>query len=199
MNPTFYSDIRIKSGATIGEGGISTLPVATRLFSALHGIFYRYPGKFALAFPLMKEKEHRHPGHIFRVFFASEEDWSIVFGELDKNEQIGSRIFMSKNPVRVPENFDGPWIEYRRFRVPGRKSTRIRGNASPDIKSPVVREKRLELAENLPFFVTKSRSTGQVFSLHIMKILSSRKDPGSPDGFGLSTHANSFSLPMVAH
>lgn len=198
MNSSFYADIRIKSGATIGEGGISTLPVATRLFAVLHGIFHRHPKKFALGLPLMTEGEHRHPGHIFRFFFALEEDWRIVFSELDNHERIGAQIFLPKNPVRVPENFDGPWVEYRRLRIPGRKSSMIRGDNPGNIKPPVVREKRLDLAENCPFFVTKSKSTGQVFSLHIVREITTRKVSGFPDGFGLSTPSNSFSLPMVA-
>ncbi len=199
MKPLVYSDIGIINGATVGKGGISTLPVATRLFSVLHGIFRGHPGRFALGFPMMREREYRHPGHIFRVFMESEEDWRIVYGELDRHERIGSRIHLFKDPFPVPENFSGPWIEYRRFRIPSRKSTQFKDKETGIRleKSSNVRENRLDLSEKWPFFMIRSQSTGHCFSLHIEKKEGIPIGMCLPDGFGLSTGSKPFSLPMV--
>lgn len=197
MKPQFYADIRIRNGATVGGGGITTLPVATRLFSVLHGIFHANPGRFAVGFPLMTDGEHRHPGHVFRVFFESEDDWThLLRKELDKNERIGAYVFLPEKPKKVSDTFSGPWIEYRRFRIPTRKSTHLRGDASPEVKASLCREKRLEIAESFPFFRIYSKSTGKRFSLHISSLQGRPTAFCSPDSFGLSRAQNAFALPM---
>ncbi len=200
MKPRIYSDIRIRDGATVGEGGIPTLPVATFLFSVLHGVFRNNPGRFALGFPLMREGERRHPGHVFRVFAESEEDWKIVYEELDKHERIGSRIHLFREPLLIPENYSGPWIEYRRFRIPTRKSTQFRGEHKERIPRSSqgidLRQKRIDASAEWPFFRLRSKTTGTIFSLHITKRNGERTDICCPDGYGLSGTTHSFSLPM---
>ena len=197
MRPCFYADIRIRNGATVGKGGIGSLPVATRLLSVLHGIFRSHPGRFALGFPLMTEGEFRHPGHVFRVFFESEDEWrEILWKELNQNERIGAFVFLPETPKKVPVSFSGPWIEYSRFRVPTRKSCSPRGEAPMGWTPSSLREKRSERAEQFPFFRLHSKSTGERFSLHVARREGHPTSECFPDSFGLSRGQNSFALPM---
>ena len=193
MKNLFYSDVRINRVS--GD----VLSIGTMLFSVLHGIFKSNEGKYALALPSIRTGDTvRHPGSIFRVFYENEDEGNRLFLLLTGHKSLGDKIAVSPRPIPVPSDFSGEWAEYRRFRIPSRKSTMLRdsmGNRSGITTS--LRIKRMNLAESLPFFRFNSKSTGQAFSLHIEQREGTPGEVFSPDGFGLSSETRSFALPVL--
>ena len=185
MNPRTYFDIEVRGAASTGGGQIPALPVMTRLVGVLHGIIRDHPGKFALALPRMKTGELRHPGHVVRVFAESQDDLDVVVDALTANERIQGYVSFGY-PKKVPDDFSGPWKEYRRFRVPGNGS-----------RLEKCRDYRLQAANKLPFFRSASKSNGHAFSLHVDCIDGAPSSDCRPDSYGLSVATRPFALPVL--
>jgi len=178
MKPSCYIDVE----TTVA---IASLPVLGRLFSALHRMLRQEPGRFALAFPRLRTGQNRHPGNIVRIFSETSDRLVDVMVQLANNERLQGYVRYS--PVRlVPENFEGPWIEYRRYRIPGNRSRLDR-----------CRDYRLQQAQEFPFIRTASKSNRQAFSLHICAISSMRSEFCTPDSYGLSLATRPFALPDI--
>jgi len=92
----------------------------------------------------------------------------------------------------VPEGYNGPWTEYRRYRIPGRSSrlTESRG-------------RRIEAGNSLPFLHSHSKSNGQAFSIRVLAVpqiqaLAPALDNTTgiaPDSYGLSVPTRPFAVP----
>ena len=185
MSPRAYFDIEVRGASSRGAGQIPALPVMTRLFHVLHGIIRKHPGCYALAFPNMKSGKSRHPGHIIRIFADSRDDLDKIVNSLTENERIHGYIRYGY-PKTVPDNFKGPWKEYRRYRVPGTGS-----------RLDKCRQHRLNTSENLPYFRATSKSNAQGFVLFVECLDGAPSSECKPDSYGLSVPTRAFSLPML--
>jgi len=185
MTPNEYFNIEIRGASSSGGGRIPAMPVVTRLVSILHGIFRAHPDMFALAFPRMTTGEFRHPGHVVRVFAQSRDDLDLVHNDLSGNERIAGYV-RTDYPKTVPENFNGLWKEYRRYRIPGNGS-----------RLGKCRDYRLKRAEELPFLRLVSKGNRNVFSFHIEEREGERVDNCQPDSYGFSVPSRAFALPVV--
>ena len=186
MNPRTYFDIEVRGAASTGGGQMPALPVMTRLMGVLHGIIRDHPGKIAVALPRMKTGEFRHPGHVVRVFAEVQGDLDAVVDALSANERIQGYVSFGY-PKKVPDDYSGPWKEYRRFRVPGNSS-----------RLEKCRDYRLQAANKLPFFRYASKSNGHAFSLHVDCIDGAPSGDCQPDSYGLSVATRPFALPVLA-
>jgi len=185
MTPQAYFDIEIRGAASTGAGQIPALPVMARLIKVLHGIFGAHPGKFALALPGMRTGEHRHPGHLARVFAENRDDLKLIQDDLQRNERIHGYVLYGK-PAEVPESYAGKWIEYRRYRIPGTRS-----------RLEKCRDYRLNHADTLPYVRLGSKSTGQAFSLYFATYDGEKSENCEPDSYGLSIPTKRFCLPDI--
>jgi hypothetical protein len=190
MQPNFFLDLAVRGTPSAGAGALTALPVLTRLVSTLHGVMWRSELELALAFPHMREGFHRHPGNVLRVYSTSLDELAQLTQRLRENERLDPHVHCHF-PRSVPTAFDGPWVEYRRFRVRSRGSGRATARAGQIVQ-----------AESFPFFRLNSKRTAQVFSLHIQRLLNGRQSSDNPFGFkpdsyGLSTSEAPFALPMV--
>ncbi|MDP1606306.1 MAG: type I-F CRISPR-associated endoribonuclease Cas6/Csy4 [Rhodocyclaceae bacterium] len=185
MKPNAYFDIEIRGAASAGAGQIPALPVVTRLISLLHSIFRDHPGRFAMALPGMRTGENRHPGHVVRVFTENRDDLYLIQDALQQNERIHGYVLYGRHND-VPENFDGEWIEYRRYRIPGTRS-----------RLEKCREYRIKHADSLPYVRLGSKSTGQAFSLYFELRPGEKTGDCEPDSYGLSIPTKRFCLPDI--
>jgi hypothetical protein len=178
MKPSRFVDV--ETTASIGS-----LPVMGRLFSALHGQLRQDPGRFVLALPRLRTGQDRHPGNVVRIFAETSDCLAGVVSQLANNERLQGYVRYGLART-VPENFDGPWIEYRRYRIPGNRS-----------RLEKCRNYRLEQAEAFPFIRATSKSNRQAFSLHICTIPGKRSEWCAPDSYGLSLPTRPFALPDI--
>ncbi len=185
MKPHAYFDIEVRGAASSGAGQIPALPVVTRLISLLHSIFRDHPSKFAMALPGMRTGEMRHTGHIVRVFTENRDDLYFVQDALQQNERIHGYVLYGRHSD-VPENFNGEWIEYRRYRIPGTRS-----------RLEKCREYRMNHADSLPYVRLGSKSTGQAFSLYFELRPGEKTGDCAPDSYGLSIPTKRFCLPDI--
>jgi hypothetical protein len=185
MLPNHFLDIEVRGAASHGPAAMAALPVLSRLLAALHKLFDSYPGRFAVALPRMRTGRVRHPGNLMRVFAEHRADLDIICTALAANDRI-------LGYVRVGIIQDAPaephlgWIEYRRYRIPGRTS-----------RLDKCREYRLTASDELPYLRIGSASNGQAFSVHIAAIPGTRPQKCEPNGYGLSTATRPFALPVV--
>lgn len=186
MIPRAYCDLEVRGASSKGAGQVPALPVMTRLVRVLHGIFRNHPSRFALAFPRMQSGESRHPGHVVRVFADSRDDLDVVVEALTANERIHGYISYGY-PKKVPEDFRGPWKEYRRYRIPGTGS-----------RLDKCRQYRLDAAERLPHFRSASKSNGQGFVIFVECRDGVASSDCQPDSYGLSLPTRAFALPMAS-
>lgn len=185
MTPKEYFDIEVRGASSSGKGRIPALPVVTRLVFILHGIFRKYPDRFALAFPRMQTGELRHPGHVVRLFAGSRDDLDIVHNALEENDRIAGYV-RTNYQKKVPDNFNGPWKEFRRYRIPGNSSRLLQ-----------CRDYRLKASENLPFLRLMSKGNRNVFSFHIEQREGERPETCQPDSYGFSVPSRAFALPAL--
>ncbi len=186
MKPNAYFDIEVRGASSSGAGQIPALPVVTRLISLLHSLFRDHPGRFALALPGMRTGENRHPGHIVRVFAENRDDlYDLIQSALQQNERIHGYVLYGRHSD-VPENFDGEWVEYRRYRIPGTRS-----------RLEKCREYRMNHADSLPYVRLGSKSTGQAFSLYFEVRSGEKTVDCEPDSYGLSLPSKRFCLPHI--
>ena len=185
MEPNAYFDIEVRGASSTGPGKTPALPVVARLISLLHSIFRDHPGRFALALPRMRTGESRHPGHIVRIFAESRDELYLIQEALQQNERIHGYVLYGRHND-VPENFDGEWVEYRRYRIPGTRS-----------RLEKCREYRMNHADSLPYVRQGSKSTGQAFSLYFEVLPGEKTVDCEPDSYGLSIPTKRFCLPQI--
>lgn len=175
MRPFFHFDIELDSAAI--------LPVMTKVVMILHSIQLRHPGQMALSFPGLIKGDNRHPGKVLRVF--SETANHLIFSANSLKGKAGlESVLNCSQVIEVPKYFEGPWTEYRRVRVPNKKSRLIDARIN-----------KLEHVESLPYLRMASKSNGQGFSLHIDAIPSVKPLQCVPDSYGLSVASRPFALP----
>lgn len=185
MTPQAYFDIEIRGAAGSGAGQIPALPVMARLIKVLHGIFADHPGVYALALPGMRTGEHRHPGHVARVFAENRDLLHDVQDALQRNERIHGYVLYGR-PTDIPADYAGPWIEYRRYRIPGTRS-----------RLEKCRDYRLNHADTLPYVRLGSKTTGQAFSLYFAVYEGEKTSDCQPDSYGLSIPTRRFCVPDI--
>ncbi|HLA36318.1 MAG TPA: type I-F CRISPR-associated endoribonuclease Cas6/Csy4 [Rhodocyclaceae bacterium] len=185
MSPYAYFDIEVRRSERSGGAQATALPIATKLFYVLHGVFRLHPGRFALAFPKMRMGESRYPGDTLRVFADTRDDLDVVVDALKDNRAL-SELLRLGYAEKVPEDYAGRWMEYRRYRVPGTGS-----------RLDKCRSYRLEASEKLPYFRTASKSTGQSFVVFVECRDGAASRDCEPDGYGLSVATRPFAVPML--
>jgi hypothetical protein len=178
LSPTFYVDLEARIGS-------APVHAVGRLVWVLHGILRQDPGLCALAFPLLRKGPERRLGNLVRVFSDSDAKLGRILQLLSENEGLRGHVRYG-TPTRVPENFDGAWIEFRRYRIPNRGS-RLKQS----------RHSRLDTGENIPFLRTTSKNNGHSFSLHIDAVPGTKPEMCIPDSYGLSVTTRSFALPAI--
>lgn len=175
MAPRHYVDFQI--------GPRPSPSAATLALKVLHGVFGQYPGHYALALPDYPRSFPR-----LRVFAASREILDqLVAASEESLKEIGRFAY----PKTVPEDFTGPWVSYRRYRIPSRKAER-----KPDGNLRLRRIQSADAAE-LPYFALRSQSNGQVWRLYVEAQPALAPVPATPDGYGLATASRPFALPWL--
>lgn len=184
MQPLIYTDLRILAGGS-DQRRPGADPRATGLvFGALHQQFRRQPGQYAVAFP------SRH-GHLalIRVFAEGRPQLDQLVAAVATAGSVRDYAHIGY-PQWVPADYAGPWLQYRRYRIPTRKADRHEG-------APL-RARRLAAADarNLPYLLVRSGSTGQAFGLRF-EVIPGAAQSGEcqPDGYGLARASAPFSLP----
>ena len=121
MNPRVYVDLRIlPSGGDARAPGVD--PRASGLvFGAVHRHMRAHPGRFALALP-----DGRGFMAVLRVFADTREELDGLAEALQDSPLVRDYAVVGY-PKRVPEDFDGPWLQYRRYRIPTRRADRKEG------------------------------------------------------------------------
>lgn len=158
---------------------------AALALKVLHGVFSAHPTQYALALPDYPRSFPR-----LRVFAASRENLDQLVAATQSHPTLDT-IGRFAYPKTVPEDFNGPWISYRRYRIPSRKSER-----NPDSN---LRLRRIQAADrlDLPYFTLQSRSNGQAWRLYVEARSESTAEPAVPDAYGLASATRPFSLPQL--
>lgn len=143
------------------------------------------PGHYALALPDYPRSFPR-----LRVFAATREALDRLVAATEANpgfREIGRFAY----PKAVPEDYAGPWVSYRRYRIPTRKAER-----KPEGS---LRLRRIQAADSgeLPYFALRSRSNGQAWRLYVAAQPSPAPGLAKPDAYGLATASRPFALPQL--
>jgi len=190
MKPVVYVDLEVLAG----DGGGESMPasiLAGAALDVLHGAFRQRPGRYALALPDVAPDRANAPGRILRVFASSRDDLDALIAAIGGHPVIRDYTWIGY-PRPVPGAFSGPWIEYRRYRIPSQKALRKPGDT--------LRERRMQAAreQGLPFFQTRSRSNGQAFMLYVRALDAATGDAEcQPDSYGLSVSSRPFAVPRL--
>lgn len=187
MIPRHFFDIDIRGGDQVGI----PFPLACGIVvQVLHGAFRSLPSRYALAFP------RPHFFAAVRVFASERAELDALVEAIRHHPKVRDYTRLGY-PQSVPAGFRGKWVEYRRYRIPTRKSDREPGTP--------LRAKRIADADKrrLPYLMLSSRSTGSQFGLYVEPIV--YNDAGAerlerdcrPDGYGLSGRDKAFALPML--
>jgi CRISPR-associated endoribonuclease Cas6/Csy4 subtype I-F len=190
MKPVIYVDLEVLAGDHEGES-MPTPILAGAALDVLHGAFRQHPGRYALALPSVSPGKAHGPGRILRVFAGSRDDLDTLVAVVSGHPIIRDYTRWGY-PRLAPDDFSGPWIEYRRYRIPSQKSLRKPNDS--------LRERRMQIARQLglPYFQIRSRSNNQQFMLYVQAL--EAKDGSSvcqPDGYGLSVSSRPFAVPQV--
>ena len=184
MTPRAFIDLHIAGSASDAR----TLGVDIRatglVFGVLHGFMREWPGRYAVAFP-----KGRGFLSVIRVFGSTREDIDLLATSIVDRSAIRDYAIVGY-PRVVPEDYTGPWVSYRRYRIPTRKADRKPG-------APC-RARRMQLADerDLPYLIVRSTSTGQTFGLHFETLEQApRTQDAQPDGYGLARRSAPFSVP----
>lgn len=185
MTSDHYLDIRLL-GADSSD--LNLPAIANRVMHVLHGAFRQAQGQYALALPSCKPDRRCSIGDKLRVFGSE----SALAELLDRTrDHFVFRDYCQVSSIaKTPDDYTGPWIRYRRYRVSNRNAER-----KPDGD---LRERGMESASSrgLPYFQVRSASNGKGFSLFVeVESSSAELGPIEPDGYGLSTTSRPFSLP----
>ncbi len=187
MKPNIYVDVRVTGVRHDGVGPATPIRVCTALMKVLHGAFSQTPGTYAIALPGEKAKIFS----VVRIFAERREDLDAL---VERTE--GHPLFVQHArfgyPKTVPEDFDGEYREYRRYRIPTRKSER-----HPE---GTLRLRRILYADEakLPYFILKSRSNRHIFGLRVECRNGERPVKGcKPNSYGLSGATYAFAVPHI--
>lgn len=190
MKPVIYFDLEVLAGA----GGGESLPapiLAGATLDVLHGAFRQHPGQYALALPGVLSDQAGAPGRILRVFASHRDDLDALVAGI-ANHPIIRDYTRIGYPRPVPNGFPGPWVEYRRYRIPAQRSLRK--------PNDTLRERRLQAAreQGLPYFHTRSRTTDQRFVLYVQAVAAQAGGMEcQPDSYGLSVSSRPFAVPCI--
>ncbi|MBT2770714.1 type I-F CRISPR-associated endoribonuclease Cas6/Csy4 [Halomonas sp. ISL-60] len=185
MQPNWFCDIEV---------GSTPLPrpmAASAIARVMHGAFRQHPGRYALAMPSQK----RPPHSVLRVFASTRDELDTLIDAIRDAKALTEQAVIHY-PRAVPEDYDGSWSIYQRFRIPARRSERIPGRS--------VRLKRVQEANanELSFFQMQSNSNGGRFRLYWeVKPHSdgmSENNEAHPDSWGLSTTTSPIPLPDIS-
>ena len=171
------------------QGGAATMAMA-RGIGVLHASSRSETGTpTAIALPGMRVGQGCHPGNLLRVFCQSREAADAIADVLEQSKFM--RDYAHLGRVRqVSGEFSGPWVEYRRYRIPNRGS-----------RMTEARARRLAHGDSLPFIHVASSSNGQVFSIRVQPIEHAAPPQTThawqPDGYGLSLPSRPFALPLI--
>lgn len=169
------------------QGTGTSLPapvIAGAALKVLHGVFGQQPGRYALALP----KHQTAPFAALRVFAESRDDLDELVQAVEGHPIIRDYTQLGY-PRKVAKGWEGPWVEFRRYRIPSRKAGRK--------PADTLRERRMAFAEDnrLPYFILHSRSNGQHFGLYLQTLPASASPAAQPDSYGLSVYTRPFALP----
>ncbi|MBK8896348.1 MAG: type I-F CRISPR-associated endoribonuclease Cas6/Csy4 [Candidatus Competibacteraceae bacterium] len=190
MKPLIYVDLEILAGDPDGEA-MSAPVLAGAALEVLHGAFRRQPGRYALALPGVLMEEARIQNWTLRVVAGSRDDLDALVAAVADHAVVRDYARLGY-PRLVPEAFSGPWIEYRRYRIPAQRSLRK--------PADTLRERRMEAAheQKLPFFQTRSRSNEQFFRLFVQALEGTSGGAAcQPDSYGLSVSSRPFAVPRL--
>ena len=190
MKPVVYVDLEVLAGDHGGESMPAPV-LAGAALEVLHGAFRQQPGRYALALPDVAPDQASTPGRTLRVFAGSRDDLDALVAAIGDHPVVRDYTRIGY-PRLVPGEFSGPWIEYRRYRIPARKSLRKPGDT--------LRERRMQAARErgLPFFHTRSRSNGQSFMLYVQALdVATGGMECLPDSYGLSVSSRPFAVPRL--
>ena len=177
MEPGCYVDIKLR-----GQGS----PVAAAIvLRVLHGVFRHQPGQYALALPDFPRTFPR-----MRVFAQSRDELDRLVAATE-NHPTFKEMGLFGYPKQVPQDFQGPWVSYQRYRIPSRKAER-----KPD---GTLRLRRILAADEakLPYFSLRSDSNGNVWRLYVEAVEAAPSTNLQPDGYGLATTSKPFGLPSL--
>ena len=179
MRPLWFLQLRAAS-----DGTVAAPVVRTQMLLRLHPIFREQPGRFAIALP-------PSPGSL-RVFSHDRNALT------DLASSLGTlpwwRDYTAHEPVTaVSVDFAGPWVSYRRFRIPTLRSDRHVGSQHGQLRA---RRLASATSRRLDYFVVQSRSTGQRFALTVERFPEvSGECVFAPNSYGLSSSASPLALP----
>ena len=188
MIPQHYLDFAIgDEERSRASGGLSAPVIAGAALKVLHGAFSKIPGRYALALP----GHERQPFAILRIFTSEREHLDSLVEAVESHTIMRDYLRLGY-PRKVPVGFAGGWTEFRRYRIPARRSGR-----NPDDN---LRERRMRHAAEarLPYFIMQSRSNGQQFGLYV-EICSGAPaiTESQPDSYGFSVASRPFALPNL--
>jgi hypothetical protein len=193
MNPCHYLDFTIGPEPPEGDdrspgqaaAELPTPVVAGAALKVLHGVFRDTPGRYALALP----RHGRQPFAVLRVFAGERDHLDALVAAVESHPVIRDYVRLGY-PRRVPPDFAGTWTEFRRFRIPARRSGRKPGDD--------LRQRRMAQAAEarLLYFILHSRSTGQQFGLYVdIRAGGPNAGEAEPDSYGLAVATRPFALP----
>jgi CRISPR-associated endoribonuclease Cas6/Csy4 subtype I-F len=184
MNPRFFFDIEVKG--SLFDSGISAPVIRGKALSILHSFFRRQPYTYALGIP--------DGGRSLRIFATSRDELDVLVSDLRSLPWMRDYMNFSY-PQMVPDEFKGPWITYKRYRIPTVKSDRKSiANESKlrNRRMNFVRENRLD------YFILRSKSNEQIFSLTVQKLIGEANHGDCrPNSYGFSSTSEPFSLPDI--
>lgn len=190
MRPLVYVDLEMLEGDS-DEDAMSAPVLAGAALEVLHGAFRRQPGRYALALPGVSPSDAKMRNWTLRVFAGSRDDLDALVAAVRDHAVIRDYARLGY-PSVVPETFSGPWIEYRRYRIPAQRSLRK--------PADTLRERRMQAAreQKLPFFQTRSRSNEQSFRVFVQALSGvSGGAECQPDSYGLSVSSRPFAVPRL--
>lgn len=190
MQPKHYFDIDVNAASA--DTGMTAPMLRGRLLSFLHPLFTQNLHTYALAIPLAAGAGCTSGGGRLRVFASSREHLDTLAASLSALPWVRDYARLSY-PCTVPDGFAGPWVRFRRYRVPSLASDRREGEERGKL-----RQKRMESAQaqGLDYFILSSQSTKQGFSLLVMRESgTAQHEDCQPNSYGLCTTQNLFSVP----
>ncbi|WP_371747911.1 type I-F CRISPR-associated endoribonuclease Cas6/Csy4 [Hahella aquimaris] len=189
MLPLFYSNIELRSGC-----GIAPPILAGYVVGVLHRHYASHPDCYATGFPELNDGDRPSPGSAIRVFAESRDALDAALDALEGERRL-SGLAISGRIRAAPNQWEGPWVEYRRHRIPARV-----GKSEQHQESRLRRRaKRLAESQTLPYLMLTSASNLQRFSIHIQSITyeQSAVSSNKPDGYGLSRVNSRVLLPKL--
>ncbi|MBR5998039.1 MAG: type I-F CRISPR-associated endoribonuclease Cas6/Csy4 [Deltaproteobacteria bacterium] len=183
MRPNVYFDI--EAIASFNDTGMSSPLLRGRMLTILHPLFAAKPHTYALALPSGRNS-------VLRIFTTTRTDLDGLVAELRQNAWMRDYTRFGY-PAEVPENYTGIWTSFRRYRVPSLSSDRKTGEEYGRL-----RQRRMQCAakEKMDYFILRSASTGQRFSLVVCRE-QGQVPQGEclPNSYGLCGQENLFCVP----